>query len=184
MKRYQRVLLIVIATIIAVLAAEVCVALAVMWWGAINVGADHPHPQVVQWYLDKAMTHSVQEHAKGLPAPPQTQVSLADGAAHYEGRCVLCHGAPGVERSEIGEGLSPAPPHLIRAANDWTVEQVYWLVTHGVGDTGMPAFGATRTEQQRWAIAYFVKQLPPLTPAQYQQLVAAGRPAEHQGPSP
>lgn len=172
MKRYLRVLLIVLLTVIAVLAAEVCAALAVMWWGAINVGADHPHPALVRWYLDRAMTYSVQEHAQGLQAPPPAQISRAEGARHYDSMCVICHGAPGSERSLIGQGLSPDPPHLVRTAPGWTVEQVYWLVTHGVGDTGMPAFGATRTEAQRWAIAYFVKQLPEMTPEEYQRLVA------------
>jgi mono/diheme cytochrome c family protein len=65
---------------------------------------------------------------------------------------------------------------LVRTAKDWTVEQVYWLVTHGVGDTGMPAFGRTDTEPQRWAIAYFVKQLPHLTPDEYKRLVGQGTP--------
>jgi mono/diheme cytochrome c family protein len=170
----------VIGTIIAVLAGEFCVALAVMWWGVVNVGADHPHPRPVRRYLDRAMTYSVQQHAQGLQAPPPDQVSLVEGAGHYGHMCVLCHGAPGVGRSEIGEGLSPDPPELVRTAQDWTVEQVYWLVTHGVGDTGMPALGRTHTEPQRWAIAYFVKQLPVLTPAEYQKLVAAGPPEEHE----
>ena len=94
--------------------------------------------------------------------------------------CELCHGAPGVEPSEVGKGLSPDPPLLMRAANDWTVEQIYWLATHGVGDTGMPAFGATQEEQVRWAIAHFVTQLPNLTPAEYQRLVAESSPARQQ----
>jgi mono/diheme cytochrome c family protein len=171
-KRYQGVILIGIAAAIITIAGEVCVALFVMWAGVIDVGADHPHPQFVQWYLDHGMTNSVRRHAKGIQAPPQAQVSMAEGAGHYSDVCAICHGAPGVERSAIGEGLSPDPPHLTRTANDWTVEQVYWLATHGVGDTGMPAFGATRTEQQRWAIAWFVKQLPSMTPAEFRRLVA------------
>jgi mono/diheme cytochrome c family protein len=180
MKLYQRVILTVIVTVIVVSAAEIGVALAVMWWGVVNVGADHPHPQPLRWYLDNAMTNSVQEHARGLQAPAAGQVSLAEGAVHYDHMCELCHGAPGAERSEIGAGLSPEPPHLTKTASDWTVEQVYWLATHGVGDTGMPAFGPTHTESQRWAIASFVKQLPNLTPAQYQQLVAQGPPEEQE----
>ncbi len=170
MKPYQRLISIVVVTVLAVLAAEVCVALAVMWWGAVNVGADHPHPAVVRWYLGETMERSVQRHAKGLRAPPAAQVSLAAGASHYGRPCVFCHGGPGVEHSEVGEGLSPPPPPLIGTADDWTVEEVYWLATHGVGDTGMPAFGPTEEEQDLWAIAYFVKQLPKMTPDEYQRL--------------
>ena len=172
MKPYQRVIVTVIVTILVVLGVEFCVALAVMWWGVVNVGADHPHPQPVRWYLDRAMVHSVKEHARGLRAP--AQVPLAWGASGYGHLCVSCHGAPGVEPSPVGQGLSPHPPALIRTANDWTVELVYWIAAHGVGDTGMPAFGVTQDEQELWAIAYFVKQLPNLTPAEYKKLVAEG----------
>jgi mono/diheme cytochrome c family protein len=172
MKPYQRIILTVIVTAIVVLGAEVCAALAVMWWGLVNVGADHPHPQAVQWYLSNAMTYSVQEHAQGLKAP--AQVPIAQGASEYGHRCVFCHGAPGVEPGAVAAGLSPDPPDLTETANDWTVEQVYWIATHGVGDTGMPAFGPTHEEPELWAIACFVKQLPHLTPADYKRLVAEG----------
>ncbi len=172
MKPYRHVILTVIVTIIIVIGVEFGMALAVMRWGVVNVGADRPHPRPIRWYLSEAMEYSVKRHAQGLRAPAQAQVSITEGALHYSDMCVICHGAPGVERSEIGEGLSPDPPLLTRTAKDWTVEQVYWLVTHGVGDTGMPAFGSADTEQQRWAIAYFVKQLPQLTPEEFRRLVA------------
>lgn len=172
MKAHQRVILTAIATIIIVVGVELGIALAVMWWGVVYIGADRPHPPPIRWYLDNAMEHSVERHARVLQAPAQVRVSIPEGALHYSDMCAICHGAPGVERSEISEGLSPDPPLLTRAAADWTVEQIYWLVTHGVGDTGMPAFGASHTEQQRWAIAYFVKQLPQLTPEEFRKLVA------------
>ncbi len=170
MKPYQRVIVTVLVTMVVALIVEFCVALAVMRWGVVYIGADRPHPRPIRWYLSEAMEYSVKRHARGLRAP--VQLSITEGALHYSDMCVICHGAPGVERSEIGEGLSPHPPLLTRTAGDWTVEQVYWLVTHGVGDTGMPAFGSTHTEQQRWAIASFVKQLPQMTPEEFRKFVA------------
>lgn len=172
MKSYQRVILTVIVTIIIVIGAEFGMALAVMRSGVVNVGADRLHPRPIRWYLSEAMESSVQNHARGLQAPPQAQISNPEGVSHYDHMCALCHGAPGVERSEIGSGLSPHPPALVETADDWTVEQVYWLVAHGVGDTGMPAFGVTHEEQELWAVAYFVKQLPQMTPEEYKRLVA------------
>jgi mono/diheme cytochrome c family protein len=179
MKPYRRVILTALVTILVVLAVEFCVALAVMWWGLVNVGADHPHPQPVRRYLSRTMEYSVKRYAQGLQAP--AQVPLAPGAAAYGHLCVFCHAAPGVSLSPVGRGLSPHPPELVRTAKDWTVEQVFWIATHGVGDTGMPAFGVTQDEQELWAVAYFVKQLPNLTPADYKKLVAEGT---SQGPPP
>ncbi len=172
MKPYLRIILTVIVTTIIVIGVEFGMALAVMWWGVVYIGADCPHSQPIRWYLSETMESSVKKHAQGLQAPPQARVSIPEGVSHYDHMCALCHGAPGVERSEIGNGLSPHPPALVETADDWTVEQVYWLVAHGVGDTGMPAFGITHEEQDLWAVAYFVKQLPRLTPEEYQKLVA------------
>jgi mono/diheme cytochrome c family protein len=169
MKPYQRVILTVVITTIAVIAAQIGAALAVMYFGLYNVSADHPHGQPIRWYLSETTERSVHRRARGLKAP--AQVSTAEGFSHFGETCVLCHGAPGIERSEIGDGLSPDPPNLSRTANDWTVEQVYWIVKHGIGDAGMPAFGPTYEEPELWAIAYFVKQLPNLTPAEYRKLV-------------
>jgi mono/diheme cytochrome c family protein len=70
--------------------------------------------------------------------------------------------------------LYPHPPELERTANDWTVEQVYWLAKYGVKDTGMPAFGATQNEHELWAVAYVVKRLPSLKPDKYHELVSKG----------
>jgi mono/diheme cytochrome c family protein len=181
MKPGHRVILTVIVTIIVVIAAEICVALALMGSGVINVGADHSHGQPTKWFLEEAMDRSVREHAKGLQAP--APASMARGAFEYGHMCVGCHGAPGVERSAVGNGLNPFPPDLIETADEWTVEQVFWIVKHGVGDTGMPAFGPTHEDPELWAIAYFVKQLPKLTPADYQRLVAEGTQREQSGES-
>jgi mono/diheme cytochrome c family protein len=171
-KPYQRVILTAIVTIIIVTGTEFCMALAVMWSGVVYIGADRPHPQPIRWYLSEAMEYSVKKHAQGLQAPAPAQVRLAAGASAYGHLCVFCHAAPGVEPSPTGQGLSPHPPALVKTANDWTVEQVYWIAAHGVGDTGMPAFGATQEEQELWAIAYFVKQLPQMAPEEYRRLVA------------
>jgi hypothetical protein len=179
MKPYLCIVLTAVVTIILVLAVEICVALAVMGWGLINVGADHPHPQPVRRYLSRTMEYSVKEHARGLHAP--TQVPLAAGASAYGHLCVFCHAAPGVQPSPVGKGLSPHPPELVRTAKEWTVEQIYWIAAHGVGDTGMPAFNVTQGDPALWAVAFFVRQLPDLTPAEYAKLVAE---SSAQGPRP
>lgn len=34
------------------------------------------------------------------------------GAEHYIAMCQGCHGAPGLESSELARGFEPVPPHL------------------------------------------------------------------------
>lgn len=42
---------------------------------------------------------------------------------------------------------------------------------HGIGATGMPAWGATHSDELLWDIVAFLRKLPELTPDQYQALV-------------
>jgi mono/diheme cytochrome c family protein len=124
---------------------------------------------------------SVAHHAAGIKPPPLGDpAQLKVGADHYQEMCVTCHGAPGVKMSEIGAGLNPSPPNLIRSTQDMSPAEVYWIVKNGIRMTGMPAFGPTHDESALWAITAFVKQLPTMTPQQYQALAPAhGEGGEH-----
>ncbi len=172
MSSRRRTLSVVIITVIGVLVVEAIVVLAGAFSGLYNVAATRPHIKPVEWLLGAAMERCVEVQARGIKAPPE--IPPAEGAADYDRVCVTCHGAPGVQRSPIGQGLYPLPPHLQETADEWTVEQVYWLAKHGVKDTGMPAFGATQNEHELWAMAYLVKRLPSLKPDEYQEFVSKG----------
>jgi mono/diheme cytochrome c family protein len=125
---------------------------------------------------------SVERHARGIQPPPLGDpAQLKTGALHYQEMCATCHGAPGIKMSEIGAGLNPTPPNLIRSTRDMSAAEVYWIVKNGIRMTGMPAFGPTHDEATLWAITAFVKQLPTMTPQQYQALAPApaGEEREH-----
>lgn len=49
--------------------------------------------------------------------------------------CVLCHGAPGVERTEWEKGMRPMPPPLAEEATHWSSAELFWIVRH-VQDDG------------------------------------------------
>jgi mono/diheme cytochrome c family protein len=78
--------------------------------------------------------------------------------------CVGCHGAPGKDPSEIGNGLRPRPPDLAKAALQLDKGELFWIVKNGIKMAGMPAFGATHRDRTIWNIVGFVQeQLPNLT---------------------
>ena len=79
-------------------------------------------------------------------------------------------GAPGVERSEIGEGIEPEPPDLAETAGEWTLPEVYWITSHGIKMAGMPAFGPTHSADEVWGISMFTKRLPEIDAAEYARL--------------
>jgi mono/diheme cytochrome c family protein len=168
-------------TIAAVLAVEIVLAVAigliVIFSGVYDVAATTPHVALTQDVLSTTADRSVQHHASGIElSPTYGAPDLGEGSEHYREMCVTCHGAPGADRSEIGAGLYPPAPDLSRSVSDLSPQEVFWILKHGIKDTGMPAFGPTHDDEKLWDITAFVKHLPGLTPQQYRQLTEAARP--------
>ena len=89
-----------------------------------------------------------------------------------------CHGAPGVEESEFGEGLNPPAPDLtLPAMQRMRDGELFWVVSNGIRMTGMPAFSPTHKEDEIWKIVAFVRHLPEITKEE-QQTLKAGREEE------
>ncbi len=158
--------------------------LGFVYSGAYDVAATQPHSRAERWLLRTLMERSVRAHVDEVPPPPaENDELLATGFHHYDEMCVVCHGAPGVERSEIGEGIEPEPPDLAEKAGDWTLPEIFWITSHGIKMAGMPAFGPTHSEEEIWGISMFTKRLPEIDAAQYarQRREAAEREAAEAG---
>jgi len=84
--------------------------------------------------------------------------------------CSGCHLAPGMQRTEISQGLYPRAPELRRGSQLRQAEE-FWVVKHGIKATGMPAWGVTHDDELLWDVVAFLRKLPELTPDQYQALV-------------
>jgi mono/diheme cytochrome c family protein len=92
--------------------------------------------------------------------------------------CTGCHLGPGVERSELSQGLYPPAPELARG-DDLTPAEQFWVIKHGIKLTAMPAWGKTHDDNLIWDMVAFIRQLPKLNAAQYQAAVASA-PESHQ----
>ena len=57
------------------------------------------------------------------------------------------------------------------AVSRWTDAELFWIIENGIKDSGMIALGPTHQEQDIWAVAAFVRQLPEMTPERYHELV-------------
>jgi mono/diheme cytochrome c family protein len=147
-------------------------AIAFLATGSFNVAATLPPGKVEKQVAGFALDKSVQKRA---PAGKNPLAGNADavrgGLAHYKEMCVTCHGAPGVDASEIGEGLNPPAPDLtLSKVQARTDGQLFWLVQNGIRMTGMPAFGPTHKDEEVWKIVAFLRHLPELTPEEEKQL--------------
>jgi mono/diheme cytochrome c family protein len=177
-------------TVLVVLAVVVLGALGFMLSGLYDVSASVPDKGLVRWALVTTQRHSVRRGVAALRGKVQVP-DLEDprriqiGLAHYHEMCTPCHGAPGVNISEIGQGLNPDPPELSDAGRD-EPEETFWVVKNGIKMTGMPSFGVTHTDDEIWDIVAFLRKMGKLTPQQYQAMVhqaglgAPGEEGEHE----
>ena len=156
-------------------------AAAVVYTGSFNTSAEKPPGKMertlAQFALNKSVARRAPNRKNPLPATPET---LRGGLAHFRENCVICHGAPGVDPGEIGQGQNPGAPDLtlprVQARTDG---QLYWLVDEGIRMTGMPAFGPTHGENELWQIVAFLRHLPEITEQEKAQLKGEKEEAEH-----
>jgi mono/diheme cytochrome c family protein len=156
-------------------------AAAIVYTGSFNTSAEIPPSKMEKTLATFALNKSVARRAPNRKNPlPATPENLRGGLAHFRENCVVCHGAPGVDPGEIGQGLNPGAPDLtlprVQARTDG---QLYWLVDGGIRMSGMPAFGPTHGENEIWQIVAFLRHLPEITDAEKAQLKGETETKEH-----
>jgi mono/diheme cytochrome c family protein len=143
-------------------------AAAVVAFGLFDVRAITPHSYLMGWAEHTTMIHAVQHGARGTRVPAQfTAAQVASGFAIYETRCAACHGSPGISRAAWVSGLTPTPPYLLDAAQQWSPSELHFIVGNGVKMTAMPAWSLTLSDRDVWSVVAFLEKLPGLSRGQY-----------------
>jgi mono/diheme cytochrome c family protein len=151
------------------------VAAAAVTSGLLNSAASVPAGAAETRIARFALDRSVARRAPRAPNPlhPGPEI-LSAGLSHYKHMCLSCHGAPGIDASEAGEGLNPPAPDLtLGRVQKRTDGELFWLVQNGIRMTGMPAFGPTHKDEEIWKIVAFLRHLPELTAEEEKQLKRA-----------
>jgi mono/diheme cytochrome c family protein len=163
-----------VLTVLVVLAIVVLGGIAFMYSGLYDVSASKPDKGLIRWALVTTQRHSVHrgvDSLQGIQVPNlEDPKRIQTGLVHYHEMCTTCHGAPGVNISEIGQGLNPDPPELSDVGHD-APQETFWVVKNGIKMTGMPSFGVTHNDDEIWDIVAFVRKMGKLTPQQYQAMV-------------
>lgn len=159
-----------IGTVLILVVLLVAGGLVAIYSGRYDTSATRKDPRMVRWILETSRTRSVRHHAEGVRVPSLDKMDVGTGFRHFDEMCVVCHGAPGVEPSDIGQGLNPRPPDLAKGVKLWTPGELFWIVSRGFKMTGMPAFGSTHDEPTLWEIVAFIRRLPDMTPQEYAEL--------------
>lgn len=84
--------------------------------------------------------------------------SIAQGATLFEVHCVGCHGAGGLGDGPL-QGRLQKPPADLSAPHTalHTAGDMYWWMTHGIPESGMPGFAEQLDEEQRWDLVNFLR---------------------------
>src|SRR5436190_15877701 len=101
--------------------------------------------------------HGAPATAQQVKNPYAGQGSAAVvGKAVYKHRCARCHG-------DAGEGSGNIPPLASGAAQTAPDGAIYWYITRGDADNGMPAW-ASLPKALRWQVVTYLKSMSGTSP--------------------
>ncbi|MDZ7752920.1 MAG: cytochrome c [Gammaproteobacteria bacterium] len=157
--------------LVTVLAAAAVVGLA--YSGIPEVSATTDEPAALRWLLRTIRQQSVERRAAAITVPDLSgDATVTAGARAFDEICASCHGAPGREPFVGARDMSPAPPRLADRGAERSPAELFWIIKHGIRMTGMPAWGPTHGNDELWELVAFIRRLPALDAAGYEQLVA------------
>jgi mono/diheme cytochrome c family protein len=151
--------------------AALCAGI-VLTAGLVDFTALKPPGRLEERVATFALNRSIQRHAPKVANPlGRSPAAVAAGLALFRTHCIDCHGAPGVDPTEGGASLNPPAPGLtlarVQARSDGELQ---WIVSNGIRMTGMPAFGASRSEEEIWQLVAALRRLPQLSPEESRML--------------
>lgn len=162
---------IVAKTLIVLVVVTALIALGYVYSGAYDVAASEPDNAAIRWLAATVRDRSIDRRSADIAVPPLTDPALIqEGFEHYHEMCTGCHLAPGMESSEMREGLNPQPPLLAEIVPHRSPARLFWVIKNGVKMSAMPAWGTSHSDPMIWAMVAFLERLPTLTPAQYQAM--------------
>ena len=150
-----------------------------IYMGVYNIGADAPHWKFVTMTLDQLRERAIVHHSRDIqpPADLASAKRISAGAGLYNEMCTGCHLGPGLEKSEMSQGLYPQAPELAGGTSRSAPEQ-FWIIKHGIKLSAMPAWGKTHDDELIWDMVALIRQLPKMSPEHYKAAVASA-PGDH-----
>lgn len=170
-----------LTVVLIAIAVLIVAGLGYVYGGVFNVAADVPHWGITSGLLETMRERSIAVRAGDIDVPPlEDAAMIRRGAGNYDSMCVGCHLAPGMNDTEMSQGLYPAPPNLARTNSDEPA-RAFWIIKHGIKATGMPAWGKSMEDRYIWDMVAFLQKLPTLSKEAYQAEVAASEGHSHGG---
>jgi mono/diheme cytochrome c family protein len=147
-----------------------------LWSGVYNIAANDEHWAITNKLIEILRERSIEVRAEEIATPDDLNDAsrIVSGAANYKEMCSACHLAPGTEITELHQGLYPQPPvfHQSTAEHEeHGMQNKFWVIKNGIKLTGMPAWGASHSDDEIWSLVAFINQLGKLSATEYQKLI-------------
>jgi len=99
------------------------------------------------------------------PRPLDTKASVARGGSHYGLDCSVCHSDNGCGQTPVGQWMYPRAADLTsKRVQNYSDQELFWIIQNGIRLTGMPAFAKVETEDHIWDVVNYVRTLPGALP--------------------
>jgi len=148
-------------------------ALVVARLGLMPVSADGAHSRFEARVMPAVLHASIVRHASGETNPVSlNEDNLKAGVDTYKAMCARCHSTPEGNASIYGQSFYPPAPQLPKGMAQYTDSQLFWVIKHGIRNTGMPAWGSMLSDEEIWQIVSLLKNsqdLPPSVEAQWKE---------------
>jgi mono/diheme cytochrome c family protein len=111
--------------------------------------------------LDAAIDRRAPESQN--PVQP-TEANLTAGIKVYQANCASCHGDVGHTHGALANALYPRAPQFVEDAPDMPENQNYYIISHGIRLSGMPAWKQVLSDQEMWQLTTLLSHMDKLPP--------------------
>ena len=163
----------VILTLIVALTVTCLAGITFIYSGLFDVSARWQDGPLIKWVLVTTRERSLDVRKDKVMVPDilDDPTVVMDGFKDYRRMCVICHSAPGLVPSDLRRGLNPPPPNFAHLKeNDVDPPEYFLIIRNGIRMTAMPAWGVTHSDVKIWSMVGFLRKLPNMTAAQYQDM--------------
>lgn len=161
----------ILVSVLGTLIVLIIVCLIFIYSGWYEVSASSEESGMIEWVLNTTKNNSIESRIEDISVPDlNDSIRIKEGFEHYNEMCVICHGAPGKEETELSKGLNPPAPYLVNVTDKIDPKELFWITKNGIKMTGMPAWGRTHSDDKIWAIVAFMKKLPDMNGTEYERM--------------
>lgn len=151
---------------IAGIVTGLIVVILAVWLYPWSIAATTEPAAAESWVMTRLPERGIRREAPQATNPfAASDEVLLEGMKFYMNGCAGCHG-DGKQPSAWGRtSFLPRVPQFGTHAPSRPDWQIFWIVKHGIRNTGMGAWTKLASDEDLWKVSLFVSRIDSLPPA-------------------